>query len=97
MVATDISADGLTIVGQAINPDACELAFLICLPRNTCVADIDQTGTLTIQDVFEFLNLYFAADLRADINQADGVTLQDIFDFVTAFFVSCSRAVEVTI
>ncbi|MCU0863844.1 MAG: hypothetical protein MUC36_08640 [Planctomycetes bacterium] len=33
LTATDISADGLTIVGQGIAPSGCEQAFLVRLPR----------------------------------------------------------------
>jgi uncharacterized membrane protein len=33
LTATDVSADGLTIVGQGIAPSGCEQAFLVRLPR----------------------------------------------------------------
>lgn len=48
-----------------------------------------QSG-VTVQDIFDFINAFFAADLAADFDRSESVTVQDIFDFLTAYFVGCS-------
>lgn len=55
----------------------------------TCVADYNGTDGPTLQDIFDFLNGWFAGSLQADTNGVDGVTLQDIFDFLNAWFAGC--------
>lgn len=54
-----------------------------------CAADIDLSGTLSVQDIFDFLGLFFAGLPRADINGVGGVTVQDVFDFLEAYFQPC--------
>lgn len=58
-------------------------------PCPFCPADMNGDGLATVQDIFDFLDAWFARDLRADINHVGGVTVQDIFDFLTAYFVGC--------
>jgi hypothetical protein len=55
-----------------------------------CLGDINNTGTITVQDIFDFLSFYFANDPRADINHSGAVTVQDIFDFLSAYFAGCA-------
>jgi len=55
-----------------------------------CVADINQSGDVTVQDIFDFLGAYFAGQAVADINESGDVTVQDIFDFLSAYFEGCS-------
>lgn len=54
-----------------------------------CLADFNNDGGVSVQDIFEFLSAYFSASPAADVNHADGVTLQDIFDFLVAYFAGC--------
>lgn len=54
-----------------------------------CVADFNCSGSLSVQDVFDFLGAYFAGDSRADFNTSGTVTVQDIFDFLNAYFAGC--------
>ncbi len=56
---------------------------------NTCTADFNGQGGINVQDIFDFLNAWFAGDPRADVNGANGVTVQDIFDFLAAWFAGC--------
>lgn len=58
----------------------------------SCDADVDRSGTLSSQDVFGFLTLYFAADPRADFNGDGQRSPTDIFAFLTAYFVGCAAA-----
>lgn len=54
-----------------------------------CPSDFNQSGSTTVQDIFDFLSAYFVGDPRADINGAGGVTVQDIFDFLSYYFLGC--------
>ncbi len=56
---------------------------------NPCPADVNASGTVTVQDVFDFLAYYFAGAPQADINGVGGVTVQDVFDFLSRYFGGC--------
>lgn len=53
------------------------------------LADFNQSGAVSVQDIFDFLTAYFAADLQADINADAGVSVQDIFDYLSLYFGGC--------
>lgn len=55
-----------------------------------CIADFNLSGAVSVQDVFDYLNAFFAGAPSADINDVGGVTVQDIFDYLSAFFVGCA-------
>jgi hypothetical protein len=55
---------------------------------HVCVADFNQSGGLEVQDIFDFLNAWFAANPRADFN-GGGLSVQDIFDYLNAWFAGC--------
>lgn len=55
-----------------------------------CPADFNDSGSVTVQDIFDFLGAYFAGNPSADFNGAGGVTVQDIFDFLAAYFTGCA-------
>ncbi|MBY0312252.1 MAG: hypothetical protein K2W85_09290 [Phycisphaerales bacterium] len=61
-----------------------------------CPADFNQSGTLDAQDIFEFLNAWFAGcpntppqPCPADFNGINGLDAADIFDFLNAWFAGC--------
>jgi hypothetical protein len=54
-----------------------------------CAADYNSSGGLSVQDIFDFLNGWFAGAPAADFNHVNGVTTQDIFDFLNAWFAGC--------
>jgi len=56
---------------------------------STCRADINNSGAVSVQDIFDFLSLYFSNDSRADINDSGTVSVQDIFDFLALYFTGC--------
>ena len=58
-------------------------------PTLPCAGDFNLSGATTVQDVFDFLTAWFAADPRADVNNSGTVTVQDIFDFLAAWFAGC--------
>lgn len=55
---------------------------------NSCRADFNNSGALTVQDIFDFLAGWFGGDPRADFN-GGGLSVQDIFDFLAAWFAGC--------
>jgi hypothetical protein len=55
----------------------------------TCLVDFNCDGTVSIQDIFDFLNAWFAGNPRADFNGTNGIMVQDIFDFLNAWFAGC--------
>jgi hypothetical protein len=55
-----------------------------------CLANFNQVGGVTVQDVFDFLSAWFVGDAAADFNGANGVSVQDVFDFLSGYFTGCS-------
>ncbi len=49
-------------------------------------SDADNTGTITIADVFAFLDSWFAGSEYADFNASNALEVQDIFDYLAAWF-----------
>lgn len=54
-----------------------------------CRADYNFSGAVSVQDIFDFLNAWFAADLGADINESLSVSVQDVFDYLELWFAGC--------
>lgn len=52
-----------------------------------CTADFDFSGTLTPQDIFDYLNAWFAGSASADMDGLPGLSPQDIFVFLNLWFV----------
>lgn len=66
-----------SVCGQSGNPTTC------------CPANFDGVGGLGVQDIFGFLNAWFALDPRADFDASGSTTVQDIFTFLNAWFAGC--------
>ncbi len=66
---------------------ACNPAGVVVTP--CCLADFNQDGLPTAQDIFEFLNAWFTSDPSSDFNAMGGSTAADIFDFLNAWFAGC--------
>ncbi len=58
-------------------------------PAPVCRPDIDGDGQIGVQDIFDFLALWFAADSAADFDGSGGVGLDDLFAFLAAWFNGC--------
>jgi hypothetical protein len=54
-----------------------------------CRADYNGDGVLAVQDIFDFLNGWFAGSCLADFN-GGGLSVQDIFDFLNSWFAGCA-------
>jgi hypothetical protein len=53
-----------------------------------CRADFNHRDGLSVQDIFDYLNAWFAGSPAADMN-GGGLSVQDIFDFLNAWFAGC--------
>jgi hypothetical protein len=51
-----------------------------------CPCDFNQSGALEVQDIFDFLNAWFAGDIRTDFNHSGDLQVQDIFDYLGCWF-----------
>ncbi len=49
------------------------------IPTGLCRADFNQNGTLSTQDIFDFLSAWFASDPSADFNGVNGLELAGHF------------------
>ncbi|GEM_PF-842566 len=54
-----------------------------------CAADFNCSGSISVQDIFDFLAAYFANDNAADFNGSSTISVQDIFDYLSAYFAGC--------
>ncbi len=54
-----------------------------------CPADFNNSGTVSVQDIFDFLAAYFSGNPAADVNHSGTVSVQDIFDFLALYFAGC--------
>jgi len=52
--------------------------------RLRCPCDWNQSGNVSLQDIFDFLAAYFGGN--ADYNGVSGTTVQDVFDFLGCYF-----------
>ncbi|MBY0311033.1 MAG: esterase family protein [Phycisphaerales bacterium] len=63
--------------------------YLDALTPSCDAVDINQSGDITVEDLFAFLNAWFASEPSADFDGADGITPSDIFAFLNAWFAGC--------
>lgn len=68
---------GTSVCGSPENPTTC------------CLANFNQLGGVTVQDIFDFLGAWFAGSTAANVNADAGVSVQDIFDFLAMWFAGC--------
>ncbi len=54
-----------------------------------CRSDTNQDGTVSLQDLFDYLTLWFSQAPGADSNGNGSVSVQDLFDFLTSWFTHC--------
>ncbi len=80
------TTDGIAGANAAVVTQADINAEQLLVP---CAADFNGVGGLTVQDIFDYLNAWFAGLPSADFNHVNGITVQDIFDFLVAWFAGC--------
>lgn len=57
--------------------------------RNPCSADADGNGTLSVDDIFFYINLWFTGTVGADYDLSGTLTLDDLFVFINGWFAGC--------
>ncbi|HVU64946.1 MAG TPA: M1 family aminopeptidase [Phycisphaerales bacterium] len=72
--------------GDGVASGAAMFTFTVDGPA--CAVDFNHSGTVEVQDIFDFLNGWFAGDPAADFS-GGGISVQDIFDFLNAWFAGC--------
>jgi hypothetical protein len=81
-----VSSGDLVGVGTSTNGSQVSPVFT---RLGCCRADFNNDGNRTIDDIFIFLNAWFAQDPRTDVDGANGVNIDDIFIFINLWFVGC--------
>jgi len=84
-----LAAGGLTYGGtdtlyQTLRP----MRFYV--QRFDCPADFNADRQVGVQDIFDFLELFFAGDIRADVDASATIQLDDLFSFLASYFSGCS-------
>jgi cytochrome c peroxidase len=82
---TDPAAAG----GKAYSSIAQFKLFCGSLGCALCPADINTDGVLNVQDIFSFIEAWFAGDVRTDMDNSGVIDVQDIFGFLNAWFAGC--------
>lgn len=81
-------AASATQVRCIVNPNTCPTQSQTAM-LSICTGDFNCSGSVTIQDVFDYLNAFFNNDPTADFNQSGAISTQDIFDLLNAYFAGC--------
>jgi poly(3-hydroxybutyrate) depolymerase len=63
--------------------------FFSRFQRPPCPADFNLDSAADADDLFDFLDAWFATDLRADVNNDSAVDADDIFFFLAQWFAGC--------
>lgn len=74
---------GLSFAGTGVACNAQGDNFVPC-----CRADFGHNGTVSVQDLFDYLAAYFQGLPTADFG-GGGLSLQDLFDYLGGFFTGC--------
>ncbi|HMN40777.1 MAG TPA: GC-type dockerin domain-anchored protein [Phycisphaerales bacterium] len=89
----DMSASGQYLVTSTFNGSfTTPGGYLVRVAFDSvpgCAADYNLSGSLEVQDIFDFLNGWFAGNPAADFNENGQLQVQDIFDFLNAWFAGC--------
>jgi hypothetical protein len=59
-------------------------------PSDDCRADFNESGVVSVQDIFDFLAAFFGGESDADFNGSGVISVQDIFDYLAAYFTGCA-------
>lgn len=54
-----------------------------------CIADFNQSGSTTVDDLFLYMNAWFTGHPTANVNGSAGVTVDDLFFYFSAYFTGC--------
>jgi ELWxxDGT repeat protein len=76
------------VVGVAVSP-ASSCAVQNSATAGCCVADFNKLGGVTIDDIFIYLNAWFASSDFANVGAPGTPNIDDIFIFLNAWFAGC--------
>lgn len=77
----DLNRDGLLNTG--------DVAFLAQHGFSRCPADFYADGVVNVQDIFTYLDNWFAGYPAADTNNDHSIQVNDIFDYINIWFQGC--------
>ncbi len=58
-------------------------------PRPVCLGDFNGSGSVSVADVFDYLNAWFEGSPSSDVDQTPGLTARDVMTFLDAWFSGC--------
>jgi hypothetical protein len=87
VTALAVLPDGRVIAGG--RTEASAAYFTMQIPPTACRADFDCSRHVTIDDIFVYLNAWFATNPRCDVSGDGLVNLDDIFIFLNLWFAGC--------
>jgi hypothetical protein len=82
--------DSRQVVASIAFTDGSEAVVRFQLPLPPCPADFNRRNGLEVQDIFAFLQAWFAAEPRADFDSSGILEAVDIFAFLQAWFAGCA-------
>lgn len=85
-IATGVNAGG-QIVGWSLHGASGQRAFL--LSPAGCPADLDDNGTLNLDDLDAFVAFFVAGDPNADLDGNGAINLDDLDAFVASYLAGC--------
>jgi hypothetical protein len=86
--ATGVSDDGVSLYITGYGDLSTGVREALLWTRPLCAGDFNRSGSLSTQDIFDFLNAWLAGEPRGDFN-GNGLSVQDIFDFLNAWLAGC--------
>lgn len=84
-----VSADGSVFTGAGIDPNGVGQAWIAVIPRS-CIADLNEDGTVDSLDFLLFLNLFVDFDPVADFNGDGFIDTLDFLAFLNVFSEGCA-------
>jgi hypothetical protein len=88
VAAADCTVPAGPVVGVAL-PDASGCGVSNSATAGCCFADFNKLGGVTIDDIFIYLNAWFAPSEFANVGEPGTPNIDDIFIFLNAWFVGC--------
>ena len=89
MLAYAMSKDGTTFMGVTIDGYGLWVATIPPIDTNTCYADCDASGALSIDDFICFQTFFALGDPFADCDQSGSLSIDDFICFQTFFAIGC--------
>lgn len=95
-LTTLIGSDGRIVVSSAQQGNQPPQYAIVNLRESSpmCDADIDGSGALGSQDIFDFLAAWYARNETGDFNHDGQTSIQDLFDFLERFMGGCGNALH---